>query len=382
MKILHINTNSNGGAAKACTRINEALNEKNIDSDVLVLNNKNDKFKTYKMSPAEKIFHTIYKIRKKALRFSFFIKKENLVSFPDTKIKIQQNDIYKNADIINLHWVANFLDYRFFSQNKKPVVWTLHDLEPFSGGNHYSYKTNILNKLIFRYKKYFLLKNKVSINIVCPSRWIMEKSKNSELFGSLLHHHIPNPFNPNIFKRYNKEDTRKEFEIPNEKKVILFVSDSINDKRKGFNILIDSFNLLKDDNILLCSVGSNKNKLENKNYLDLGYINNEETMAKIYSMADLFVISSLEDNLPNTMIESLMCGTPVIGFEIGGIKETIENNVNGLLTEEISPDSLLKIIKEGINKKFDNEKIRDNAINKYSYSVIAKKYIDLYNKIQ
>ena len=384
MKILHINTNKGGGAAKACTRLNESLNKNEIYSNILLLNNSPDNnFLEYRKTTLQNFLFLIYKIRNKIFKSIFLIKKENILSFPDSQLKIESSKEYKNSDVINLHWVSSFLDYKFFSKNGKLLVWTLHDMEPFSGGTHYSNnEINLLNKIILKYKKYYLFKGRKQINIVCPSKWLMNISKNSELFSGFPHYHIPNPFNQNIFKKYDKENVRGEFKISKEKKVILFVSDSINEKRKGFSILLEAFNKIKDDNIILCSVGNNKNKIDHKNYIDLGYIKNEETMSKIYSMADVFVIPSLEDNLPNTMIESIMCGTPVVGFEIGGIKETIKNGFNGFLSKEIDSDSLLTVINKTLDSNFNNEKIIENSISKYSYDAIAKQYIELYNKIK
>jgi glycosyltransferase involved in cell wall biosynthesis len=384
MKILHINTNKGGGAAKACTRLNESLNKNEIYSNILLLNNSPDNnFLEYRKTTLQNFLFLIYKIRNKIFKSIFLIKKENILSFPDSQLKIESSKEYKNSDVINLHWVSSFLDYKFFSKNGKLLVWTLHDMEPFSGGTHYSNnKINLLNKIILKYKKYYLFKGRKQINIVCPSKWLMNISKNSELFSGFPHYHIPNPFNQNIFKKYDKENVRGEFKISKEKKVILFVSDSINEKRKGFSILLEAFNKIKDDNIILCSVGNNKNKIDHKNYIDLGYIKDEETMSKIYSMADVFVIPSLEDNLPNTMIESIMCGTPVVGFEIGGIKETIKNGFNGFLSKEIDSDSLLTVINKTLDSNFNNEKIIENSISKYSYDAIAKQYIELYNKIK
>jgi glycosyltransferase involved in cell wall biosynthesis len=384
MKILHINTNKKGGAAKACIRINEALNQKGVNSKLLFKNNhKKDFSDTYSPNKTEKILNLLYRIRNKILKKVFLIKKDNILSFPDSQLKIESTIEYENSDIINLHWVSSFLDYKFFLKNKKPIVWTLHDMEPFSGGNHYSNKKiNSLNKLIIKYKKYFLSKSKKQINIVCPSKWLTKESKNSQLFGNFPHYNIPNPFDPKVFKAYNNEKTRKEFKIPKDKKVILFVSDSLDDKRKGFSILEDAFNKIKVKDIILCSVGNNKNKITKNNYIDLGYINDEKKMAKVYSMADIFVIPSIEDNLPNTMIESLMCGTPVVGFKIGGIEETINHGFNGFLSNNVDSDSLLETINEALETNFNSEKIIEDSRNKYSYDVIAKKYIDLYNKIK
>ena len=157
MNPLLINTSDRGGAANACLRLHKGLLQQNISSKLLVKNkSRNDIPETYNISiqAIERTLKT--KITAKTLSIlkelklykpksdSFISNRLNgleMFSFPFSEYNLLKSDLYKNADIINLHWVANFLNYNFFFQNnKKPIVWTLHDQNPFTGGEHYTEK--------------------------------------------------------------------------------------------------------------------------------------------------------------------------------------------------------------------------------------------------
>lgn len=431
MKPLLINTYDKGGAANACLRLNAGLLEQNVDTKTLVLKKKSslnnvvefEKLPNYSIT--ERIINKynllalplklplittneeketlyindmIYKVRPKGL---------DTYSLPTSRYDITESRYYQEADIINLHWVSNFLDYpSFFEKNKKPIVWTLHDQNPFIGGEHYQnliYGIHQNGKPIQRVystkelqeeKKHIKVKKKSlenikNIHIVCLSKWLLESSQSSELFKNYTHHHIPNGFPTDVFQPYNQEFCRQVLNLPKNKLIILFVSEGIHNQRKGFIYLqkalenIFSSSIIKN-NIYLCAIGAGDVPAQlSDNVISLGSIQDERIMALAYSAANLFVIPSLEDNLPNTMIESILCGTPTIGFPIGGIVDTIQNNQNGYLCEEVSVKSLETTIEKFIDNPsfFDRQKIAKEAKEKYSLEVQAKKYIELYHSI-
>ena len=196
--------------------------------------------------------------------------------------------------------------------------------------------------------------------------------------------HIPYGLNKELFIPRNKEYSKDILKIPKDKKVILFVADSIHNNRKGFIYLKKAFEQLAMENIVLCAISNkNSNKMSFENYIELGAFDDEEMMSIAYSAADVFVIPSLMDNLPNTVLESLLCGTPVIGFPVGGIPDMIENGVNGFLTKDISVSSLLDSLNQFLARDnvFDKKIIREVAINKYALEVQAEKYIELFNNV-
>lgn len=420
MKILLVNTFDKGGAANSCVRLHNELLINNNSS--LLLKNKTNhvpsSFTYYKNLPKTSRLIKIKNKLKKIISNFFFSEKEqnkkmvlknrssglDYFSFPETNYDITKTNLYKSADIINLHWVADFLDWKtFFKKNTKPVVWTLHDENPYLGGEHYNEKyfgiddgglpiervySDFEKKEISRqlnYKKE-ILKNISNIHIVSPSLWLLNSSKNSELFSKYPHYYIPYGYPVDVFKPYNKSFCREVLGIPIDKRVILFVSDSIKNSRKGFGYLKKAFedisNEYKND-LFLCAVGSNLEVNLNENIIELGRINDEKLMAMVYSASDLFVIPSLYDNLPNTMIESLLCGTPVIGFNIGGIPDVVIDQKTGYLCPEISVQSLKETIEKFLINPdiFDREKIAAISKSKYASNIQAKNYIELYQKI-
>lgn len=422
MKVLLVNSYDVGGAAKACIRLHEGLIEKGIGTNILFkASQKNLPFtEQFKMLPKKRTI--IYRIKLKVYRIlkelrllkskpkildnqSFIngrLSKLELFSYPNSNCDITESKLYKEADIINLHWVSDFLDYEsFFEKNTKPVIWTLHDMNPFSGGEHFTEEFlgideegfPVKRKVSKKEKEIFLeiielklnaLKNVSNLHIVVLCNWMLNEVKKSELFKDYPIHLIPNGINTSVFKPREKVFSREVFNIPQNKKVILFVADSLGNNRKGFAFLEKAFQELKED-VILCSIGK-KNNSDYKfdNYLELGSIYDERLMSIAYSAADVFVIPSLMDNLPNTVLESIMCGTPIVGFPVGGILDVIDEGVNGLLTKNISVSSLVETLTLFLNtsNNFNKEIIRNNALKKYSQKVQSGSYIKLFTSIQ
>jgi glycosyltransferase involved in cell wall biosynthesis len=282
-----------------------------------------------------------------------------------------------------LHWVGGFIDYTsFFKKCSKPVVWTLHDMNPFMGLKHYRDRFNgidhegnpiqrsiskseekIRNKTIKIKQK--ALQSFDKLTVVTPSKWLAEEAKNSILFKDRPVHVIPNGIDSNVFKPRDKNFARDLFDIPTDKKVLLFVSDVITVHRKGFIFLKKALEQIEDDNLILLTLGRLNTTINTKaNIVNLGHISNDAMLSLVYSLSDAFIIPSLEDNLPNTVLESLLCGTPVIGFPIGGIPDMIMHGENGLLCDEISVHALRKEIQKFLDNMdiFANQKIRKEAV--------------------
>jgi len=418
MKILIVNTYDRGGAANACLRLHKRLLQQNIQSKVLLRNKTNQNIpKTYNISiqTIERSLKT--KITTKTLNILkelklYRPKPDNFTdsrhvglekfSYPNSIYDITKSDLYKNVDIINLHWVANFLDYpSFFIKNNKPVVWTLHDQNPFLGHEHYAetscgvdingypIKRVVTKTEKQKFKEFIKIKkdslsNFKNLHIVALCNWMADEVKQSEIFCNYPINIIPNGIDSYTFKPRDKTYSRELLNIPQNKKVILFVSDDVDKIRKGYIFLQYAFEQINRDDTVLMSIGpQNRNLFKKKNYIELGFVQEELLMSIIYSAADVFIIPSLMDNLPNTVLESIMCGTPVIGFPVGGIPDMIQDGVNGYLTKEISVAALLGTIEKFLEtqEKFNSNKIRENAIEKYDLSVQANNYINLYQSI-
>ena len=413
MKVLHINTLDFGGAAIAAVRFHNAMLDMGIESSFLSLkktvpniinhvvipdylnkisSNQTVSLKNYLKIKFNRQYAKHIKEVKKKRVLKHIANKINreVISFPKTEYDLLHLlPEIQEADIIHLHWVADFIDYpSFFKNIDKPIVWTLHDENPYRGSFHYNddEETNTEQELKLADNEAYIIKNQAISNskklvVITPSKWLESLASNKEIFSNCQVSAIANGLDTNIFKRYNKEFARNVFNLPTNKKIALFVADSLSNKRKGFDLLLGALQEFEDkDDILLVAIGNvpNINRQENVKYL--GSINDERLMALAYATADVFILPSREDNLPNTMIESLSCGTPIIGFPIGGIKETIQNGFNGYLCSEVSIQDLRITIEMFFENSlsFNSDKISKDAHNKFDNKKQATKYIQVY----
>ncbi|MEM6630820.1 MAG: glycosyltransferase [Bacteroidota bacterium] len=393
MNILIVNTLDRGGAAKACIRLHQGLLKEGVHSKLLLRQQSHtDIPETYEFafSPGSKLDF----VKQKVVGYQISKSKQKALTkrpkgFEPFRIAkspypLHLHPLFEWADIVNLHWVTDFLDEAsFFDSCRKPLVWTLHDMLPFTGGFHYkqgfpidAYQDLIERNLSLKKKAYA----GASMHIVAPSKWLMNQSAASPLFSSFPHHNIPYGIDTEIFKSQNPEFSKEVLGLPKDKKIVLFVADSLANKRKGVHFLVEAIESLPSD-IALGFVGSDHLQINHSSCYPLGRIYDERLMAMAYSAADLFVIPSIEDNLPNTVIESLCCGTPVVGFDIGGVPDMVQPGLNGFLCPEISSGSLSQTIQKALNHPFDTNAIRENAHEKYDESVQAKAYQELYDSL-
>lgn len=401
MKILQLSYSDMGGAAIAALRLHQGLLNIGVSSKFLSIKNTSphlsEKY-TIKKPPPSFIKRALnrlnipqthqqkhdFQIRKRTGKYEVF-------SSPLTDIPLQNHDLIQKADIIHLHWVANLIDWpSFFSTIKKPIVWTLHDMNPIQGGFHY-YNDVQQNQASFgdleeRYRaiKRRAIAHAEKLSIVAPSKWLTTASQHSETLGSFPHTTIPYGLDTAVFKPLDQQFCRDVLNLPQDKKVILFVAQSIHNRRKGLSLLIEALKGSIAENVVLAVIGDNTAAIQNElseQVCEIGQIKNERFMAVAYNAADLFVIPSLEDNLPNTVLESLNCGTPVVGFNIGGIPDMVIHEKNGLICPEIDAQQLALTIERALGFGFDQNWIRKNAVARFDQFVQAKRYIELYENI-
>lgn len=417
MKIVIINTSDNvGGAAIAALRLVKALRKQDIEVKMLVQNkttnldfiegtsnNFFNKFKNFLYFAFERLIFKFHE-KDKSVRFAF--------SLANTGEDISKHKFIKEADIIHLHWINfGFLSLKSLEKIfklKKPIVWTLHDMWAFTGGCHYSYDCkkyetnckncsyylkqpkeidlshNIFNQKIKLFRDY-------NINFITCSNWLKNTAKSSKLISKYKISAINNAINTDVFKPKDKIQARKKLNIPKNKKIILFGAMNISDERKGLKYLLKALVFLKKmpntDNILILLFGKSTNDFIKQipfQYHNIQFTNSQEEIINIYNSADIYIIPSIQDNLPNTIVESHCCGVPVVGFNTAGITEMILHKKTGYLAEYKSSEDLAKgaywTLYESDTKTI-SENSRDYAINNYSERKVASKYIDLYKKI-
>jgi len=330
--------------------------------------------------------------------------------FSDDRVQYKETLLEKIPayDIINLHWIAGFIDYgAFFSRLRKnaPIIWTLHDMNPFTGGCHYDHgcgryqnacgscpqlgskQKNDLSHQVWKRKKSTLDTFSLDrLHIVTLSRWMAEEVRNSSILARFSVTVIPNGIDIDTFAPRDPVCSREVMGIPPSVKTILFMAQSIDNRRKGFSLLSCALKKLENKNVFLFSVGKGHPSLKTEiPHLHLDYINSEQLLSAVYSAADVFVIPSVQDNLPNTVLESMACGTPVIGFNVGGIQDMVKNGTTGALVpaEDVNAlrEAIVHLLNDTAKRQEMSKNCREIAKKEYALDVQAKRYMKLYESV-
>lgn len=404
MKVVHISSSIMGGAGIAALRLHQSLMEQSDIESCLVQRFPIDEemSKAINIITANTDRNLITRIRKRLnVHVEHYHWKElnkhpqnyEIATFPTTSYRLDILPIVKDADIIHLHWVAEFLDYpTFFKNIKQPIVWTLHDINPLRGLFHFDSDRdkNIaefgkVDKKAFQ-TKVRAINKKEDLTVVCLSEWMREKSLSSPTLGRYPHFIIPNGLDFSLYTNLDKTSSKQKLGIDNGLKTLLIVGASLENEQKGFPISFRAVDQMQRIDFNLISVGALKDQSivrKDIKHLHFDHINNIVELNALYSAADITVIPSKEDNLPNVMLESFANGTPIVSFSNGGMAEHMNDGQNGLLIKEIGVDSLIQGIGDFLDNKytFDNKIIRDYAMNHFSSKLQVEKYIELYNSI-
>ncbi|MFN3489630.1 MAG: glycosyltransferase family 4 protein [Emticicia sp.] len=438
MKILLINTDdAMGGAAIACLRLLAILEQtEGIEVTMLVQEKKRDNPNVQAIAETwwqkklafgrfvqERLYFK-FQEKNKEIRFAF--------SPANSGIDISEHPLVQEADIIHLHWINfGFLSLKslekLFKLNK-PIVWTLHDMWAFTGGCHHSgdcenYQiscgncvqylknpspTDLSNKIWQRKNTIFdrslrlrsgngQLRSKGDITIIGCSQWLSNRAKKSSLLKDFSVKAIPNPLDTGLFSPQNKAEARTKLGLPIDKKLILFVAAKVSVIWKGFSYFQEALEILKtqlthNEDIELVVLGESDaetiQKLPFKAHA-LGRISDVNQIVSVYSAADVFVTSSIQENLPNTIMEAMACGTPAVGFEVGGIPEMIEHQQNGMppngfLAKYKSAESLAEGIKWVLfeaNHEELSKNARQKVLDNYSEKVVIERYLEIYKSM-
>lgn len=401
MNILLLTTYPHGGAGIACRRLQTALQASGHDAPLLSTDQLREKWPFY----AERLTFLPYE-RDKSVRFSF-----SLANFGHD---IRQHPLVMQADVLHLHWInQGFLslqNIRQLADLGKPIVWTLHDMWAFTGGCHYSgactkFQVSCgqcpflrrpgpedLSHRIWSRKKALYPPD---MHIVTCSAWLENEVRKSSLLQKHSIRTIPNPIDTSIFCPATETDISGFYRahgIARESLKLLFVAMNVREKRKGFHYLAEALNRLRqlqpDRSVELMVLGKfDPEMLRALPYPvhALGMVHDPKHLALIYSAADVFVIPSLEDNLPNTVMESLSCSTPVVGFQTGGIPEMVGHMQEGYLAPQRDPEALAQGILWVANEPSRHQTLRHAARQKvgrlYANSVVAAQYVELYHQV-
>lgn len=395
-----------GGANIATSRLATALALSGIQVTRIVY--QKDKIKHGWETHTLKVFGDI------CLRIS-----ETILQTPSTTIR--HSLIYKKLDhlleklkpdIINIHNIHGAHWSPLIAKicsNHAPVAWTLHDMWSFTGSCAYSYNCRkfiagcdsecpetgtyptLKPKLIRRAweERKELLETHLDLTAVSPSNWLAKQAS----FGLWKNHQIkviPNSLPLKIFKPKNKNESRKALGIRTNSPILLAVAQDLNDKRKGYDILIKALQRVEIRPLTLITMGKGRirqiaNSDDRINLYSLGYLRDEQTKSLVYNASNLLIHPALIDNLPNTIMEAIACGTPVVAFATGGVPELVRPRKTGWLAEEVSSKALAKAIEFALNEIHQGLDLQDScrkiAEDEYSYEQQSQKYLKLFESL-
>jgi len=413
MRVLLLSTyGKGGGAAIAAKRLLKSLNIQNIQAQMLVKSGDKAEDKIFPLYPKpiqqplflldkflEKILF-LNQEKDKSVRFAF--------STASTGTNISHHPLVKKADVIHLHWVQHgFLSIQNLKQladTGKPIVWTMHDQWAFTGGCHYTRgcrhfedkcgncpmlrkpASSDLSQKLWN-QKFEVFNTTKHICLVACSEWLKNEAQASRMLKNCRVEAIPNPIDLSLFRPEDSKNARQKLGIKPDKFVLLFVAQNIQDPRKGFQYLERAIQKLSPDiQSKLCLLLMGKDSPENLpiESIPTGSLQEVALIRQAYAAANVLVTPSLEDNLPNTIMEAMACGKPVIAFKTGGIPEMIQHKKNGWLAEPGYEQGL----SEGITWLAQNNHAEEYGLNalhfaqqEYAPNRIANSYIQLYKSL-
>ncbi|WP_316813474.1 glycosyltransferase family 4 protein [Pedobacter heparinus] len=419
MKVTLINTSdAGGGAPVASMRLLKALTSENIDANFLAGQKQTNEIRVQAVENnwwrrLKARFNFLYE----RLPFLFFYEKDKSVRFAfstaNAGTSIASHQLVKDADILHLHWTnSGFLsiqDLKELMQLGKPIVWTLHDMWSFTGGCHYAGTCDHFTR---QCGNCYFLRNPAprdishagwlhkenlytaaqQLSFVTCSQWLASVARQSSLIKAFPIQAIPNPIDTEVYSPQDPAVARAKWNISPDVKIILFGAANIGDRRKGISYLVEGLQYLRQNYDLPVSVEIvifGKNKHFKASQLpfpvhELNTIRSQQDLTELYSLADVFVMPSIEDNLPNTVMESMACGTPVVAFNTGGLPEMIDHQQNGYLAKFKSASDLA----HGIQKMLCSDQAaeialqaRNKVLHNYTHQHIARQYIQVYQSL-
>lgn len=418
MRVVHINkSDAGGGAAVAALRIHRALMRSGADSHFLTQDKRRSEDNEVAVG-AGRLYEAANFARFAWERLTFLpYEKENSLRYNFSPANVgrslARHPEVQQADIIHLHWInQGYLSLDGLAELfalGKPVVWTLHDMWAFTGGCHYAgsclefnehcghcpflrkpHASDISAAILARKRAIY---SKANLTAVACSRWLRSMASSSTLLQYKPVFNIPNSIDTRFYHPLDRNECRRKLGLPLDKKLIMFGAANLLDVRKGFRYLIEALRIMKDsfpalaDRIELVVFGklsADSKSMLSFNFHSLSFVSDPSRLVEIYNAADVFVLPSLQDNLPNTVVESLSCGTPVVGFEIGGVPEMVEHGRTGFLAEPKNSLSLANGLYQVLF--FDaggdlRQASRRHAIESFSEENVAQQYINVYQSV-
>ena len=412
MKVVIVNTSEKvGGAAIAANRLMEALKKNGVSAKMIVRDRQTDKISVVAVKQQSWRLALNFLWERGIIFLSNGFSRKNLfqIVIANTGTDISTMPEFQQADVVHLHWVnQGFLSLdnidKILRSGKKIVV-TMHDQWYFTGVCHYSgdclnYRDQCRNCPLIRGRvkkdiswKVFNRKRRMyanaDITFVGCSQWIAGLARTATLFQGKKVVSIPNAINMDVFHPEDKALARQSLGLPSDRRLLLFGSQRITDERKGFKYLVEACEHIHrnypewTDKIGIVVVGAKSETIDSMlpfPVYAVDYVSDEKSMVEIYNAVDLYVTPSLQDNLPNTIVESMACGVPCVGFRVGGIPEMIDHEKNGYVAQYKDAVDFANGILWSLGDSYDDlcTKAYEKAVATYSEKRVAEKYKEIY----
>ncbi len=415
MKVLIVNTSEKtGGAAVAAHRLMDALNNHGVKARMLVRDKESDNLTVAGLGG--KWRQQWYFLWERLVIFlHLHFRRQHLfeIDIANAGTDITRLKEFREADVIHLHWVnqgmLSLAGIRKILQSGKPVVWTMHDLWPATAICHYArgcgnYKSacqrcpllpggggrHDLSATVWKRKQRMMQLG--SVYFVACSNWLKDEAIRSALLRGHKITSVPNPIDTQVFRPMDRSEARRALGLPQDKSIILFVSQRVTDERKGMAFFVEAVSKLSQQQpewahqVGIAILGGHAEDVASQLSLPaypLGYVSDERKILQVYNAADCFVLPSLEDNLPNTIMEAMACGVPCIGFKVGGIPEMIDHQKNGYVARYRDAGDLARGL-QWVLTEADAQALSQAAVSKvkrcYSQQSVALRYTEVYNQ--
>ena len=415
MNVLLVNTSERtGGAAVAAHRLMKALINNGVKARMLVRDKETDALTVVSLPPSWRLrWHFLWERFVIFCHLHFSRKHLFEIDIANAGSDITRLREFQEADVIHLHWINQGMlslgDIRKILRSGKPVVWTMHDVWPataichYTRGCHYYYSRcrqcqllpgggsdSDLAARVWKQKVQML--SEATVHFVACSRWLESEAGTSALLQDHKITSIPNPIDTRIYAPKDKLDARRQLGLPDDRQIILFVSQRVTDERKGMKYFVEAVSHLVSTypeaaaKMGVAILGGHSEEVAEQLSLPvypLGYVNDEQRVVAVYNAADVFVLPSLEDNLPNTVMEAMACGVPCVGFKVGGIPEEIDHRKNGYVAAYRQAADLADGI-HWVLCEADYARLSHEAVSKvartYSLQSVALKYQEVYQQ--
>lgn len=414
MKILQVSTEDNsGGASRSAYRLQQALLQENIDSSMRVLTHQTAHSRVSSGRAARTLNQKIKdKLAQQWRDFStrnWHTENPIVHSFGQVSAGVVAELNQSSADVLNLHWIPKLLSIEDIGQLRKPIVWTLHDMWPFCGGEHYT-----PDDLNARFKHGYLPSNRPATErgpdlnrqtweakrvawqsqrfaFVCPSNWMANCVRQSALFcdAPVTIHVVPNPLDTDqLWRPIDKKFARRQLGLEPSRQYVLAGSAGGMSKNKGEDLLPEVMRHLQAQSneavelIVFGRYSPASHEHWGCKVHWMGPVHDDAVMATIYSAADVMIVPSRQDNLPNTAVEAMACGTPVAAFNLGGLPDIIDHRRTGWLAKPEDVLDLSQGVAWSLNDKTRLQVLsvaaRDSAVKKFSPKEVVKQYVAVY----